>query len=159
MAGHRADGLVHPAGDAVAAVLAAAMFALVVLFALQAAARPDDPRAVVLASLGAVAAFACLGRVLSPQFLAWTVPLGALAFAWRLPALAFAVALATVLTQIEFPGLYVELVDREPLPVAIVCLRDATLLTVVALASRALEPRGEEHLLDARGAALAVRLD
>ena len=33
-------------------------------------------RAVVLAALGAVAAFACLGRVLSPQYLVWTVPLG-----------------------------------------------------------------------------------
>ena len=68
-------------------------------------------------------------------------------------------ALATVLTQIEFPSLYVELVDREPLPIAIVCLRDATLLAVVALAVRALEPRGQEQLLDPRGPALAVRLD
>ena len=157
--GHRSDGLAHPAADAVAGVLAAALLALVTLFALQAAARPGDPRAVVLASLGAVAAFACLGRVLSPQFLVWTVPLGALAFAWRMPALALAVALATALTQIEFPGLYVELVDRQPLPIAIVCLRDAALLAVVALVSRALEPRGQEQLLDPRRAALAVRLD
>ena len=157
--GHRSDGLAHPAADAVAGFLAAALLALVMLFALQAAARPGDPRAVVLASLGAVAAFACLGRVLSPQFLVWTVPLGALAFAWRMPALALAVALATALTQIEFPGLYVELVDRHPLPIAIVCLRDAALLAVVALVSLALEPRGQEQLLDPRRAALAVRLD
>ena len=62
---------------------------MVALLALQAAARPrSDRRALVLASLGAVAAFACLGRVLSPQFLVWIVPLGVLAFAWRMHALA-----------------------------------------------------------------------
>ena len=156
---HRSDGLEHPAGDAVATVLAAAMLALVALLSVQAAARPGDRRAVVLASLGAVAAFTCLGRVLSPQYLVWTLPLGVLAFSWRLPALAFAVALATVLTQIEFPALYHELVDREALPVLLVCVRDAVLLAAVVLTVRRLQPRGEQQLLGARGAAVPVRLD
>ena len=135
------------------------MLAVIALLSLQAAAAPDDRRTVVLAALGAVAAFACLGRVLSPQYLVWTVPLGVLAFAWRLHALALVVALATLLTLIEFPGLYHELVDRDALPVALVCLRDAALLAAVALTVRALQPRREEQLLDPRGAALAVRLD
>ena len=156
---HRSDGLEHPAANAVATMLAAAMLAVIALLSLQAAAAPDDRRTVVLAALGAVAAFACLGRVLSPQYLVWTVPLGVLAFAWRLHALALVVALATLLTLIEFPGLYHELVDREGLPVALVCLRDAALLAGVALTVRALQPRREEQLLDPRGAALAVRLD
>ncbi len=156
---HRSDGLEHPAADAVATLLAAVMLALVALLSLQAAARPDDRRALVLAALGAVAAFACLGRVLSPQYLVWIVPLGVLAFAWRLRALAFVVALATVLTQVEFPGLYPELVDREPFPVALVCLRDAALLAAVALTVLELQPRREEQLVDARGAPLRVGLD
>ena len=113
----------------------------------------------MLASLGAIAAFACFGRVLSPQYLVWTVPLGALALAWRLDTLALAVAGATVLTLVEFPGLYENLGGREPLPVAIVCLRDALLIAAVALTVRALQVRGEEHLLDARRPAVAVRLD
>jgi MFS family permease len=156
---HRSDGLEHPAGDAVATVLAAALLALVALLSVQVAARPGDRRAVVLASLGAVAAFACLGRVLSPQYLVWTLPLGVLAFSWRLPELAFAVALATVLTQIEFPALYHELVDREALPVMLVCVRDAVLLAAVVLTVRRLQPRGEQQLLGARGGAVPVRLD
>ena len=65
-----------------------------------------------------------------------------------------------MLTQIEFPALYLELVDREPLPVAIVCLRDAALLAAVALAvARALQPRREEQLLDRVARPVAVRLD
>jgi hypothetical protein len=64
-----------------------------------------------------------------------------------------------VLTLVEFPGLYENLGGREPLPVAIVCLRDACLIAVVALTVRALQPRREEHLLGARGTALGVRLD
>ena len=67
----------------------------------------------MLASLAATVAFACLGKVLSPQFLIWVIPLLALALAWRMPALAALSALAVVLTLIEFPGLYREVVDRD----------------------------------------------
>ena len=52
------------------------------------ARRPTGPRELVLASLAAVAAFASLGKVLSPQFMIWVLPLAALAFAWRMHALA-----------------------------------------------------------------------
>ena len=87
--GHRSDGLAHPAADAVGSrARGGHARADRRCSRFRPRARPGDPRAVVLASLGAVAAFACLGRVLSPQFLVWTVPLGALAFAWRMHALA-----------------------------------------------------------------------
>jgi hypothetical protein len=158
-ASHRSDNLVHPADDAIAAVFTAVLVGLLVLFTLLARARPDDPQAMVLASLGAVAAFAVCGRVISPQYLVWTIPLGALAFAWGHQLLALLVALASVLTLAEFPGRYLGLVNREPLPIAIVCLRDAALLAAVALTVRALQVRGEEQLLDARRPAVAVRLD
>ncbi|MBN1530656.1 MAG: DUF2029 domain-containing protein [Thermoleophilaceae bacterium] len=157
-ASHRSDNVVHPAGDAIAAVLSAVMLAVIVLLSILAGARPRDERALVLASLGAMLAFACFGRVLSPQYLVWTVPLGALAVAWGYDHLALAVAGATVLTLVEFPGLYENLAAREPLPVAIVCLKDALLLAALALTLRALQLRGQEQLLGARGPA-AVRLD
>jgi hypothetical protein len=95
-----------------------------------------DARLLVLASLTAVAAFAALGKVLSPQFLVWTIPLGVLALAWRVPLLAGAVAAATVLTQLEFPARYFDYVDRDPFPVALVSARNAVLLLAVWVAAR-----------------------
>jgi Glycosyltransferase family 87 len=158
-ASHRSDNLVHPADDAIAAVFAAVLVGLLVLFTLLARGSPDDPRAMVLASLGAVAAFAACGRVVSPQYLIWTAPLGALAFAWGYRQLALLVALATVLTLAEFPGLYLDLVNRETLPILVVCLRDAALIAALALTVQALQVRGEENLLDTRRPAVAARLD
>ena len=75
-----------------------------------------------LASLAACAGFALFGKVLSPQFVIWVLPLGALAFAWRMHALAAAVALVAVLTQVEFPAHYFDVVAREPLAIGLVAL-------------------------------------
>ena len=51
------------------------------------------------------------------------------------------------------------MVAREPLALALVALRDLVLLAVLALSLRALRVQRHEQLLDARRAALAVRLD
>jgi hypothetical protein len=134
---HRSDGLLHQADGLVSGALLAALLGVVAMLALLAARRPD-PRSLVLASLAAVAAFPVLGKVLSPQFMIWVVPLGALALAWRMHALAAIVATAAVLTQLEFPARYFDLVAREPLPLALVALRNAALLAVVAVATGAL---------------------
>jgi Glycosyltransferase family 87 len=139
--GPRWDGLGHPISGELILAFELALVAAVGTLALRAARRPD-PRTLVLASLAALAAFAALGKVLSPQFLVWTLPLGALALAWGELALASAVAAATLLTLAEFPSRYFDLVAREPLPVAIVAIRDAVLLLVVALALRALQLPG-----------------
>jgi hypothetical protein len=113
----------------------------------------------VLASLAGVIAFALLGKVLSPQFMIWALPLGALAFAWRSHALAAAIAIAAVLTLIEFPAHYFDVVAREPLALALVALRNAALLAAVVLAVRELQPRGQEQLFDRGRTPLTVRLD
>ena len=147
---HRSDGLEHPAAAVLTAALAVLLLAVLVSLALL--SRRGPPRAVVLAALTAVAAFAALGKVLSPQYMIWLVPLGALAFAWGRHALAAAVAAAIVLTHLEFPARYFDLVAREPLPLATIGLRNAALLAVVGLALR--ELRREQHLLDRRGAAV-----
>jgi uncharacterized membrane protein len=132
---YRSDGLESPTGGVFTATFAALGVIAVALLALG-AARGRDPRTLVLASLGAVAAFATFGKVLSPQYLVWLLPLGALALAWRKWALAGAVGAATLLTFVEFPSRYFELVAGRPLPLAIVALRDCVLLAVVALAIR-----------------------
>jgi hypothetical protein len=158
VASHRSDGLAHQRDGLVSGALLAVLAGVIVLLALFAARRPE-PRSLVLASLTAVAAFVVLGKVLSPQFVIWVLPLGALAFAWRMHALAAVTAAAAVLTQLEFPARYFDLVAREPLPLVLVTLRNAALLGVVVLSIRALQLRAQEQLLDRSRAALAVRLD
>lgn len=135
---HRSDGLEHPVAGELAAAFQLAIVAVVALLALGAYRRPG-PRQLVLASLAAVAAFAVLGKLLSPQFLIWTLPLGALAIAWGERALAAVVAAATALTLVEFPSRYFDLVAREPFPLAVVALRDVALLAAVVLALRRLQ--------------------
>jgi hypothetical protein len=146
----KSDGLEHPAGDALAALSILLGAAAVALFAVGAARRPDE-RSLILGSLGAVAAFAAFGKVLSPQYLVWTLPLGALALAWRQWTLAAAVAVATLLTQVEFPSRYFDLRDGASFPLAVLSLRDAVLVAAVALTLRAQAAGG------AMGAGLSAR--
>ena len=152
---HRSDGLEHPAGDALTIFCLAVMLGLIIVVTARAQGRPRD---LVLASLTAVAAFAALGKVLSPQYMLWLVPLGALAFAWRLHALAVATA-ATVLTQVEFPARYFDLVQREPIPVAVIALRNLVLIAVLVLALRALRSTLDQQLLDGGRPPARVALD
>jgi hypothetical protein len=152
---HRSDGLLHPAADAVTWLFAAAFVALVAFLGAAAASAPAGGdgarRALVLASLAATAGFAVLGKVLSPQFVIWVLPLGALAFAWRLYALAGAVAMVAVLTQIEFPAHYFDVVAREPWAIAVVAARNLVLLTAIVLAVRAIRgPRANRATKDRR---------
>jgi Glycosyltransferase family 87 len=153
---HRSDGLLHPAADGIASVFAAALAALLGFLCARAG---GGRRELIIASLSACVAFAVLGKVLSPQFIIWALPLGALAFAWRMRALAAAVALAAILTQIEFPAHYLDVVARDPAAVALVTARNLALLAVLGLAVRALQPRRHEQLLDRGRAALAVHVD
>ena len=153
---HRSEGVEHPASAAVVALFTGLLIAAVALMTAGAARRPaagvgsqSDARVLVLASLGAVAAFAAFGKVLSPQFLIWIVPLAALAFAWGMPVLGTAAALAVALTLVEFPAHYGDVVQREPAALWLVVVRDAVMALVVALTARELRVSGER----ARGSA------
>jgi hypothetical protein len=127
---HRSDGLAHPADGLVSALFLALLVATVVVFAAYAR---GGTREMVLASMGAILAYVAFGRVLSPQYLVWLVPLGALALAWRMHALAATIGAATVLTQIEFPARYFDVIEREPAATLLVGLRDATLLLALSV--------------------------
>jgi hypothetical protein len=151
--GHKSDGLDHPAAGAVSAVFGAAMLAAIGLLtrAVRRTARgPDAARDLVLAALAGTVAFACLGKVLSPQYLVWVVPLGALALAWRMPALAAVCAAATLLTLVEFPLHYREVVTRVPWVLAVVAARDVLLIGAVGLALRELALRSPRERAPAR---------
>jgi hypothetical protein len=80
-----------------------------------------------------VVAFVALNKVFSPQYVAWLAPLAALLGAWRHRGAALAVWAAVVLTQVEFPRRYADLVDGDGGVRALVAVRDATLLAALAL--------------------------
>jgi Glycosyltransferase family 87 len=88
---------------------------------------------VVVASAASVCAFVALGKVLSPQFLIWLVPLVPLVRGRRGLVASGLLAAALVLTQLWFPNRYWWLVygfhTRETILVA---ARDVTLLALVA---------------------------
>jgi hypothetical protein len=136
----RSDGLRHPAAAPVAGVLTALGAIVVALLAIG-AARAPGARQLLTAALAATAAYAAFGKVLSPQYLVWTVPWMALAFGWRQFALGATLAAATLLTFFEFPFRYGELIAGDTVTVAAVALRDALLVAAVALAVRSLGVR------------------
>lgn len=81
----------------------------------------------------AVAAFVCLGKVLSPQFLIWLVPLVPLvAGGWGLAASGLLLA-ALVLTHLWFPSRYWDLVDLDGVPAWLLVSRNAALLALVVV--------------------------
>jgi hypothetical protein len=69
---------------------------------------PATPERLALAAATAVVAFVTFGKVLSPQFMIWLVPLVALAGGLAAPALLLA---ALGLTQWFFPGRYGDVTD------------------------------------------------
>ena len=69
-----------------------------------------------------------LGRVFSPQFLVWVVPLAALAGALRGRRALVAFAAVCVLNQAVYPGAYEALKDLAPWACGLVLVRNAALL-------------------------------
>jgi hypothetical protein len=129
----RSNGLSHPWGRLLGSSFIVLGGAIVLALAWG-AARAGDGRSLVIAALAATVAYASFGKVLSPQYLVWTVPLMAVALAWRRYALATTLAAATILTLCEFPSRYRALVRGETLPIVIVCVRDVLLVAAVGLA-------------------------
>jgi Glycosyltransferase family 87 len=108
--------------------LLGAFGAIYVLFARRAAGR----EALVVASVGAVVAVVALGKVLSPQFLVWLVPLVPLVAGRRGVAASGLLAAALVLTQLWFPSRYGEVVALEPAG-WLVLARNLTLLALLGV--------------------------
>lgn len=87
-------------------------------------AAPADQVVVVLALLLALMTF---GKVLSPQYFIWILPAWALVAA-RDAWIGVLAGLALLLTHLEFPGLYWNLLDMQQLPLMIVVARNTALL-------------------------------
>lgn len=111
------------------------------------AALPAALPTAAMALLLAVTAFA---KVLSPQYLIWLLPLGALLLLadWPLGLLALG---ATLVTQIEFPSLYTSLVHLETAGILVTAARDTLLLATFGLALARLWRMGSDGPATARG--------
>jgi hypothetical protein len=124
--------LEHSSADGIAAGSIGLMCLVIAALTLSAGAI-GGVRGLVLAGLAAAAAVAVFGKVLSPQFMLWLVPLAAVAWAWRMYALGVVTAAAIAATLIWFPDRYFDLVDRDELPLAAVAFRNVLLLVMLAL--------------------------
>jgi Glycosyltransferase family 87 len=146
---HRSDGLEHSAADAISAGFIGLLCASVVALIL-AARRLDDVRGLGIAALASAAALASLGKVLSPQFMLWLIPLAAVALAWRMYALGLVTTAAVAATLAWFPDRYFDLVDREDTPLIAVGVRNGLLLLMLVLIARQVRRLVRESRAEAR---------
>jgi hypothetical protein len=96
----------------------------------------ESPSDVALAALALVLIFVCTSKVLSPQFLIWTLPLVALVAADPRASrrtVGCLLLLAVVLTHIGFPARYWDLVALQTTPIYLVAARNLILLATTAL--------------------------
>ncbi len=143
---HGSQNLAGTAPDVLAVVLfvlqIAALVAVWVLFA-RGPARPDR---LLVASAAALVAFVALGKVFSPQFMIWLIPVVPLIRGRRGVTAAALLASTLVLTQLWFPYRYWELaLHFGALESWLVLTRDlvlAGLLVVLLLALRQRDPNG-----------------
>ncbi len=127
--------------DAIAVVETVVQILLVVSVWIWFARGPAERERLVRASAGLVVIFVAFGKVLSPQFLIWLIPLVPLVLGRRGLAASGILAAALVLTQLEFPFRYWRLVALEELPSWILLARDLALVALVAVLT--LPPRSK----------------
>jgi hypothetical protein len=100
-----------------------------------------DARHLVLCGFAALLAFVALGKVLSPQYVIWLAPFAALAWVWSLRAVALLVGAAIVLTHVEFPSRYFDLINQRHDVIWIVAARNVLLLAALVVLTAALARR------------------
>lgn len=120
----------HGAAAVASITTAAEAAAIVAVFVLFARGRPTVERLLV-ASAGTVAALLAFGKVFSPQFLIWLIPLVPLVRSVAARAL-FAAAL--ILTQLYFPRRYWELpIELRRSISTLVLVRDLLVVAILAV--------------------------
>jgi hypothetical protein len=114
---------------------------------------PAERERLIVASAAALVAFVALGKVLSPQFLIWLLPVVLLVRGRKGLAASALLALALVLTQLWFPYRYWDLaLGFDELASWLVLARDLVLLGLLGLLLTALRNRDAHGLARSRAA-------
>ncbi|HWH15170.1 MAG TPA: glycosyltransferase 87 family protein [Miltoncostaeaceae bacterium] len=133
------DNLTGTLPDALATLGSLLSVAVLVLATRAAARRPRgdalaEARATVAVLAATLTALVALGKVLSPQYLLWLVPLVSLAGPRRGPRAALVLAVAMVLSAEVFPERYRALTEEFALtPVVLLGVRDLLLVALAVL--------------------------
>ena len=130
---YKSNGLVGGSADAVQTLFEVVLLGVLALVVVLVRRAPPTEDSLRLGALAALLAFAVLGKVLSPQFLIWLVPFGALAWTHGERTAALLLGAAVLLTQLEFPARYMQLVDQRTSVILLVAVRNATLLAALVL--------------------------
>ncbi|HKP17545.1 MAG TPA: glycosyltransferase 87 family protein [Gaiellaceae bacterium] len=131
---HGSQNLAGAGPDALAAVQTALQLAVLVGIWIWFARGPAERERLVRAAAAVVCAFVALGKVLSPQFLLWLVPLVPLVRGRRGLAAGGLLAAALVVTQLWFPFRYWDLaLEFAAFPSWLVLVRDLVLVALLAV--------------------------
>jgi hypothetical protein len=139
---HGSQNLAGRGPDALATVQTVLQAAALIATWIWFGRGPATRERLVRASAAAVCGFIAFGKVLSPQFLIWLVPLVPLVRGRRGFAASALLAAALVLTQLWFPFRYWDLVLHfRTFPSWLVLLRDLALVVLFAVLSWPFGPR------------------
>ena len=131
---HGSQNLAGAGPDALAALQTVLQFAAVAGVWVWFGRGPADRERLVRAVAAAVCAFVAFGKVLSPPFLIWLIPLVPLVRGRRGLTASALLAVALVLTQLWFPFRYWDLVLHfRTLPSWLVLARDLVLVALFAV--------------------------
>jgi hypothetical protein len=139
---HGSQNLVGTAPDTLAVVQTVLQAAALVATWIWFARGPASRERLVRAAATAVCAFVAFGKVLSPQFLIWLIPLVPLVRGRRGAVASALLAVALVVTQAWFPFRYWDLALRfDPTASWLVLARDLVLVALFAVLSWPSGPR------------------
>lgn len=135
---------VYGSGVRVVSLLCLIAFVAAIVASWLAYARGErDLRRLGGATLATVAAFVAFGKVLSPQYLIWLIPLAPLALGRFVVPSCAVLASALALTRVWFPSRYSEVVHQQDVA-WVVLARNVLLVTLFVLAYAALRQGGAQ---------------